>query len=63
MARPKIVAPQMAQIAKRCGSCVYGKKPETPESGATVARAHIDCRRYPNIVQKHADEWCGEFLA
>lgn len=42
-------------VKECCATCDFGK--------AVPDARHINCRRYPNAVQKNASEWCGEYRA
>jgi hypothetical protein len=39
-----------------CARCFYFRPKEQP-----IAEGRGDCWRYPSIVRRWADEWCGEF--
>jgi hypothetical protein len=40
-------------VNKRCEYCIYFENDRGKESGA--------CRRYPQVMVKMPENWCGEF--
>lgn len=54
MQRLGAVKPQTAPQAKpSCGFCKFGREVD--------GYAHIECVRFPPMLHKHANDWCGEF--
>jgi len=59
------------ELIATCEGCFYWVKPEPNSSREynsssiahrTVLRSHENlCRRLPQFVARHADDWCGEF--
>lgn len=54
----------MAGLGESCGDCRFHRKRElTKEAAAAIGADPLigRCRRFPQEVEKHARDWCGEF--
>jgi hypothetical protein len=45
------------KIPGKCKTCKFSQKRIKPEEFDT---SHL-CKRFPQMVPKDADDWCGEF--